>query len=93
MGVQGRDLPSAWLGGPLSWFKPCPGKAWVRRRMGGKALGGGCGAAGWKHVAGGGLRDVFNRYSQVKYQVVVALFGDAVVEPHCNRDRRVTGYA
>lgn len=31
-------------------------------------------------------------YSQVKYQVVVALFRDAVVEPHCSRDRRVMGY-
>jgi len=64
---------------------------------GGK-LRGGCGAAGciapgWKHAAARGLRDVLNHYSQVKYQVVVALFGDAVVEPHCGRDRRVTGYA
>lgn len=32
----------------------------------------------------------FSQHSQVKYQVVVALFGDAVVEPHCGRDRGVT---
>lgn len=70
----------------------------MRWRTGESSGRGGCGGAGrialgWKHAAAGGLRDAFNRYSQVKYQVVVALFGDAVVEPHCSRDRRVTGYA
>lgn len=63
----------------------------------GKRLGS-CGGAGsitprWKRAAAGGLSDGFTRYSQIKYQVVVALFRDAVVEPHCSRDRGVTGYA
>lgn len=62
----------------------------------GESLGGlwdaGCITPGWKHAAAGGLRDAFNYYSQVKYQVVMALFRDAVMEPHCSRDRRVMGY-
>lgn len=33
------------------------------------------------------LEDEFKWHSQVKYQVVVALFRDAVMEPHCSRDR------
>lgn len=70
-------------GGTRVWFK-----ASLQEGLGG---GGGHITLG-KHGAARGLGDALNHYSQVKYQVVVALFGDAVVEPHCSRDRRVMGY-
>lgn len=61
----------------------------------GKRLGS-CGGAGgitplWKRAAAGGLSDGFTRYSQIKYQVVVALFRDAVVEPHCRETEGLRG--
>lgn len=94
--MQSRDLPSAQFEDPSLVQTQPAGRARVMWRMGKAWGGGGCGGAGrtatgWKHAAAGGLRDAFNHYSQVKYQVVVALFGDAVMEPHYGRDRRVTG--
>lgn len=101
LGVQGRVLPSARLEGHIlvpTMSKKGLGE--VEDGGGGRVWGWGVElkrdatgriAPGWKRAAGGGLRDAFKRYSQVKYQVVVALFGDAVVEPHCGRDRRVMG--
>lgn len=90
---QGPSRCLAW--GTHAGFKPCLRKSWERWRMGEACRGlRECRVhcPGWKRAAGGGLRDTFNHYSQVKYQVVVALFGDAIVEPHCSRDTRVTGY-
>lgn len=94
--MQGGDPPSAW-GPKLGSNAACGedlGEVEERGELGGGGLrGAGQGALGWKHAAASGLSDAFNHYSQVKYQVVVALFGDAVMEPHCGRDRKVMGYA
>lgn len=79
--MQHRHLPSAQLGGPEFGSNPACGKG-----------SGGITSRWGKHGAAHGLGNAVNHYSQVKYQVVVALFGDAVVEPHCSRDRRVMGY-
>lgn len=78
--MQHRHLPSAQLGGPEFGSNSACGK-------GSDEI-----TSRWKQGAARGLGNAVNHYSQVKYQVVVALFGDAVVEPHCSRDRRVMGY-
>lgn len=81
-GVQQRDLPSAQLGGPKFGSNPA-----CRKGSGeGEVM-----SPRGKQGAARGLGDAVNHYSQIKYQVVMALFRDAVMEPHCSRDRRVMG--